>query len=157
MSAEVGPAEGPDPSDLPRVCWGFAESSPEPLIAVDGPVHVIRYANPAFARLAGRDQSGLVGRPFAVAVPAGPGNGCLPLLNRVYRTGTAGELGEQQHRRPALTYWSYSAWPVVGAGGRTGGIVVRVTDAVTFPARAEAIVTRSAMTRSTAARRNSPA
>jgi PAS domain-containing protein len=99
MSTEAVSAAGPDPFDLPRLCRYFSERSPQPMAAVGGPAHVVRYLNPAFARLAGKSSDELIGRPFAEAVPEGAGNGCLALLDRVFRTGMPGSLSEQEHRQ----------------------------------------------------------
>src|SRR5687768_2912124 len=84
--------------DLPRLCWYLSERSPQPVVAVGGPTHVVRYFNPAFARLAGKTPDELIGRPFAAAVPEGDANGCLALLDRVFRTGIPEDLAEQEHR-----------------------------------------------------------
>ena len=80
---------------IPRLCRYLSERSPQPTVAVDGATHVVSYVNPAFLQLVGRDVNDLVGRPFADAVPEGVENGCLALLDRVYRTGIAENLAEQ--------------------------------------------------------------
>ena len=71
---------------IPRLCRYLSDRSPQPMVAVEGPGHVVSYHNPAFAGLVGRAANELIGRPFAEAVPEGEGNGCLALLDRVYRT-----------------------------------------------------------------------
>jgi len=141
MSPEAVPA-GADPFDLPRLCRYFSERSPQPMVAVGGPAHVVRYLNPAFARLSGRAADQLVGRPFAEAVPEPAGNGCLGLLDRVFRTGAPETLAEQEHRRAPPGYWSYAMWAIPGADGHPVGVMVQVTDATevaTFRARAAAM------------------
>ena len=80
---------------VPRLCRYLSERSPQPMVAVDGATHVVSYVNPAFVQLVGRDVNYLVGRPFADAVPEGVENGCLALLDRVFRTGIAENLAEQ--------------------------------------------------------------
>src|SRR5947199_3433234 len=142
MSAERGPAaEGHSP-DVMRLCRYLSDQSPQPTVAVEGAGHVVSYLNPAFARLVGKAANELIGRPFAEAVPEGEGNGCPALLDRVYRTGAHEVLAEQEHRQPRPAYWSYSAWAILGADGRTAGVMIQVTDATevaTFRARAAAM------------------
>jgi PAS domain S-box-containing protein len=100
------------------------------MVAVEGTTHIVRHLNTAFARLVGKEREELLGRPFAEAVPEGEGNGCLPLLDRVYRTGTPEILVEQEHRHttPAV-YWSYSVWAILGTDARPVGVIIQVTDA----------------------------
>ncbi|MCE9531940.1 MAG: PAS domain-containing protein, partial [Planctomycetes bacterium] len=80
MTPKAVPA---DPFDLSRLCRYFSERSPQPMVAVEGPTHIVRYLNPAFARLAEKDSDKLIGLPFAEALPAKIGNQCLVLLDRV--------------------------------------------------------------------------
>lgn len=87
MGAELEPDDAEQTPPIPRLCRYLSERSPQPMVAVEGMTHVVSYLNPAFARLVGREQKDLVGRPFAEAVPEGDGNGCLVLLDRVFRTG----------------------------------------------------------------------
>jgi diguanylate cyclase (GGDEF)-like protein len=129
MGAEGMAVEGASPFDLPRLCRYFSERSPQPLVAVEGATHAVRYCNPAFARLAGRSSDELIGRAFAVAVPEGVGNGCLATLDRVFRTGRPESLAEQEHRQSPPAQWSYAAWAILGADGRPAGVMVQVTDA----------------------------
>jgi len=100
------------------------------MVAVEGATHIVRHVNAAFARLAGKDATELVGRPFAEAVPEGEENRCLSLLDRVYRTGTPEVLVEQEHRHTTPpVYWSYSVWAILGAEMRPIGVMIQVTDA----------------------------
>jgi len=115
--------------DFPSLDCYFSERSPLPLVAVAGATHVIRYLNPAFARLVGSEKEDLVGRPFSEAVPEEDRNGCLALLGRVFRTGIPEDLPEQEHRHTQPAFWSYSAWAILGADERPAGVMVQVTDA----------------------------
>jgi PAS domain S-box-containing protein len=113
-----------------RLCRYLSERSPQPMVAVEGTTHVVIYLNPAFARLVGREGKDLIGRPFAQAVPEGDGNGCLALLDRVFRTGNPENLPEQEHRQaqPRPVYWSYAVWAILGEDGRPAGVMIQVTD-----------------------------
>ncbi|QEL16829.1 sensor domain-containing diguanylate cyclase [Limnoglobus roseus] len=118
-----------DPFVPALLCRYFSEQSPQPALAVGGPTHVIRYANPSFSRLVGRPAAELIGRPFAEAVPEGVGNGCMMTLDHVFQTGLAESLAEQEHRQASPAHWSYMAWAIFGADGRPAGVLVQVTDA----------------------------
>ena len=130
---------------IPRLCRYLSERSPQPMVAVEGTTYIIDYLNPAFARLVGRERKDLVGRPFAEAVPEGAENGCIALLDRVFRAGTHENLAEQEHRQtqPRPVYWSYALWAILGEGGRPAGVMIQVTDS-----------TETALSRSQAAAMN---
>jgi len=115
--------------NLVRLCRYFSELSPQPMVAVEGTTHIVRHLNAAFARLVGKKATELLGRSFAEAVPEGDENGCLPLLDRVYRTGTPEILVEQEHGHTPPVYWSYSVWAILGADERPVGVIIQVTDA----------------------------
>jgi PAS domain S-box-containing protein len=131
MAAELEVDEGEHVPPFPRLCRYLSERSPQPMVAVDGTTHVVTYANPAFAKLVGREVKDLLSRPFAEAVPEGVENGCLALLDRVFRTGAPENLAEQEHRQsqPRPIYWSYAMWPILGPDGRPMGVMIQVTDA----------------------------
>ena len=129
MQDESGVTAGEKVFELPRLCRYFSELSPQPMVAVEGTMHVIRHANEAFARLFGKPRGELMGCPFNEAVPEGADNGCLALLDRVYRTGTPENLAEQHHT--SLTppaYWSYAVWAILGSDDRPAGVMIQVTD-----------------------------
>jgi PAS domain S-box-containing protein len=128
MSDQPVPATREDPFDTPRLGHYSLERSPQPIVAVEGATHVVRYLNPAFARLVGQETEELVGRSFAEAVPEGADNGCLVLFDRVFRTGIPENLAEQEHRHTSPAYWSYLAWAILGEDGRPAGVMIQVTD-----------------------------
>src|SRR5580698_1884944 len=118
MSSEHEIAGEVQKPDFPRLCRYLSERSPLPMLVVEGTTYIIEYLNPAFATLVGREGKDLVGHQFAEAVPEEAGNGCLALLDRVFRTGTHEKLAEQEHRQtgPLPVYWSYSMWAILGTG-----------------------------------------
>ncbi len=129
MREEPGSITGEQAFDLVRLCRYFSELSPQPMVAVEGETHIVRHLNAAFSHLVGKEATELLGRPFAEAVPEGEENGCLPLLDRVYRTGTPEILVEQEHchTTPAV-YWSYSVWAILGTDERPVGVIIQVSD-----------------------------
>ncbi len=131
MSAERDAIAADHAPDIQRLCRYMSERSPQPMVAVDGATHVVSYLNPAFARLVGRERKDLIGRPFAEAVPEGDENGCLTLLDRVFRTGRPENLAEQEHRQSQSrpVYWSYAVWAILGPDERPAGVMIQVTDA----------------------------
>ncbi len=103
-----------------------AEHSPLPTAALEGATHIIRYANPAFCGLVARQTEELVGIPFADAVPEG--EGCLPHLDLVYRTGEAETCVTQVRSAPHPLYWSSTVWAVPDASSRPEAVMIQVAD-----------------------------
>jgi signal transduction histidine kinase len=99
------------------------------MLAVTGDQHIVRYANPAACRLAGHPKDQVIGTPFAEIVP---GDACLPILDRVYRTGEAETHTELEHGDTQAAYWSYAMWPLLGADERPMGIMIQVTETARF-------------------------
>ena len=118
-----------DPFHLLSLSRYFSERSPLPTVALEGPTHIVRYFNPAFATLAKKTFDELVGHPFDEAVPEGDGNDCLAALHRVFRTGRPEFLTEQKHRQTPTAYWSYAMWAILGVGSTPIGVMIQVTDA----------------------------
>src|SRR4051812_23543210 len=114
MGAELELDAIEKPPPIPRLSRYFSELSPLPMVAVVGATHIIRYFNPAFAHLVGGEVNDLIGRPFSETVPEGTGNEWLALLDRVFNTGVAECLAEQEHTHTSPAYWSYAAWAILG-------------------------------------------
>jgi len=123
------PTAGGHAFDLVRLCRDFSERSPLPKLAVEGGTHVVRYVNPAFCRLAGKERAELIGRPLPEVVPEGEANGAGAMIDRVHRTGAPENLVEQEHRHASPVYWSYAMWPILGADGCPAGVMIQVVDA----------------------------
>ncbi len=123
------------PQDLPQITEYFAERSPQPLVAVEGSAHTIRYANAAFCRLAGTTGASLIGRAFETVVPEVTGDLRAAMFARVLATGTSEELFEQPRASIGPTglaldsSWSYLTWSILGATGKPVGLMIQVTDA----------------------------
>lgn len=115
--------------DIKRLCHYFSEVSPQPMIAVEGDTHIVRYLNSAFSKLVGLSQDELIGRCFSEAIPEGQANGCHALLNRVFATGTSEVLAEQEHSQTPPIYWTYAVWPILGTDKKPVGVIIQVTDA----------------------------
>src|SRR4051794_17266229 len=120
MAAELDANDGEHDPPFPRLCRYLSERSPQPTVAVEGTTFIVSYVNPAFAQLVGKEAKDLLGRQFAEAVPEGADNGCLTLLDRVFRSGVPENLPEQEHRQSQAqpVYWSYAMWPILGANER---------------------------------------
>ncbi len=130
MSANLELEAGKHTPMIRRLCRSLSEFSPQPMVAVEGSTHVVIYLNTAFAQLVGRERKDLVGRPFAEAVPEGEANGCLTLLDRVFRTGVPEILPEQEHCHASTgpAFWTYSVWAILGEDDRPAGVMIQVTD-----------------------------
>ena len=128
MSDATGAAVGGPEFELPQLCRYFSELSPQPMVAVEGTTHIVRHVNEAFARLVGKKRTELIGHPFAEAVPERANNGCVALLDRVYRTGTPENLVEQQHVQSPPAYWTYVVWAILGLDDQPAGVIIQVTD-----------------------------
>lgn len=125
----MNPAPSPPPVPVRQPSYALMDCSPAPMAELEGEGHAIRYANPAFCRLAGKSQEALAGRPFAQTVPEG--DVCLPALDRVYRTGDAEIHKEPEQPGPHL-YRSYLLWPVMGEEKQPAGVVIQVTETAKF-------------------------
>lgn len=117
-------------SELLHICRSVTEDSPLAMVFVEGSDHLVRYANPAFCRLAHIEREALMGRPFAEAIPEGTQNDAIRLLDRVYQTREAENIAEQEHAHSGLlpVYWSYAVWPTSFSERQADGIMIQVTD-----------------------------
>jgi hypothetical protein len=102
-------------SDLPSLCHPIFEGWPLPIATVAGTKHIVSYVNPAFCRLAGKNKNQLIGNTFAAIAPE---DGCLALLDRVYRTGEAQAYTKPEYSEAQRAYWAYAMWPVLSADER---------------------------------------
>jgi signal transduction histidine kinase len=116
--------------DMSALCRPAAETSPMPMVGVEGPSHTVCYVNPAFCLLTGKASEELIGNALPTAMPAG--SECLSLLGRVHQTGKAEIHTGQEHPAAHPFYWSYVMWPVLATDGRRVGIMIQVTETTPF-------------------------
>lgn len=63
------------------------EQAPVALFVLHGPTHLTQVVNPAMSEMLGQPVSGLLGKPFAEAIPGIAAQGYPELLAQVWRTG----------------------------------------------------------------------
>ena len=116
--------------DVAEVCHSTTEASPLALIALEGLTHIVQYVNQAFCQLADTKREDLIGKPFVLAVPEARENGCLELIDRVYRNGGWDSIADQEHRHATSKpiYWSYSTWAILSKSERPVGVMLQVSD-----------------------------
>ncbi len=113
------------------------ERSPMPIVEVQGNAHIVSYVNPVFCRLVGKTSLELIGNTFAEIVPGG--NECVPILDRVYRTGGAITHAREDDSAPNPACWLYAMWPTLDGDHHPVGVIIQVTKAVNFRHNATAI------------------
>lgn len=101
------------------------DHSPWAVTASSGEAHLLRYANPAFCRLIGKERDEVIGRPFDGL--AGQTDEFLALIDRVYETGAAASFTAEDQAGAYPLFFSYTLWPVI-ADGRTAGVMIQVNE-----------------------------
>jgi signal transduction histidine kinase/ActR/RegA family two-component response regulator len=117
-------------TNLLEICQFLMESAPVPMAELEGPLHIIRYANPAFCRMLGTDRKALTGKPFAETTQQG--DRCLAVLDRVFRTAETVSYTESEQDESHPPYWSYSIWPILSPKQRPVGVMMQVTETTSF-------------------------
>jgi two-component sensor histidine kinase len=113
------------------------EHAPLAIATVDGATHVVRYANLAFCQLIGKAENEIIDRPFGEILPEKKGE-CLPMLDRIYRTGKVESHTEQEHSGPRPVCWSFTMWPVT-ADERIVAVMIQVIETAPLYERTIAI------------------
>lgn len=116
-----------NPTELSEFCQSLMERAPGPMAALEGAGHIVRFVNPAFCRLVGKDRATLIGKVFADIVRHEDRR--LSVLDRVYRTGEWESHTESDHPESHPPYWSYSVWPILDADQQPAGVMMHVTEA----------------------------
>ncbi|MDQ3414066.1 MAG: PAS domain S-box protein, partial [Verrucomicrobiota bacterium] len=106
------------------------ERAPLPIVEVQGSAHMVSHVNSAFCRLLGKSRTDLVGKSFADIVHGG--NQCMPILDRVYQTGEAATLAQEDESDPASTVWLYAMWPALDANEQPVGVIIQLAKAADF-------------------------
>jgi signal transduction histidine kinase len=109
----------------------LVERSPLPMVATDGPAHIVRYVNPAFCELIGQAAEAIVGSPLAARAHDIPQVQDEALLDLVFATGTpqlALDLAGVCGTANAL-HLPFAVWPILGDDDRPIGLLLQVTAA----------------------------
>jgi len=101
------------------------EHAPLPMATVEGATHVVRFVNPAFCRLMGKSAEQLVGVPLSELLPSK--DQCIPLIERVFRSGKPINHTEKDPSKPNPVFWSYTMWPLM-TDERLVGVMIQVTE-----------------------------
>ena len=125
MSVASAPVPSGQPADLSTLCAAITEHAPLAMATVQGPTHIVRYANTAFCRLMDRSIELLVGESLDELLPKN--DECVALLDRVFRTGKSASFTEQEPAKPHPVFWSYTIWPVFAEEGLMG-VMIQVTE-----------------------------
>ena len=110
------------PSELPS---GYFDRSPFPMVTVEGATHIVRYVNPAFCRLTHKAPEELSGTSLCTLLP--DLDGCLALLDRIYRTGQSESYAKLNASGPGAVIACYAMWPVM-ANGHVAAIAIQVVE-----------------------------
>ncbi|MGF7180527.1 PAS domain-containing protein [Tunturiibacter psychrotolerans] len=108
-----------------------------PMAIMDGAKQIVCYVNSALCYLAGKSREEMVGKSIAELLPEG--DGCLVLLDRVYRTGKTESHTEPEGAASHPFYWSYEIWPVQTGDTHPTGVILQVTETAPFHHRAAAM------------------
>ena len=128
MNANTKTASDEQLPEFSSLCRYMSERAPQPMVAVEGLTHIVRYINPAFCALVGKTKSELLDMPFAKAVPEVAQNDCLDILCRVFRTGESEILVEQAHGSKEGCFWSYAFWAILNLDEQPIGVMIQITD-----------------------------
>lgn len=115
----------------------LVERLPSAVAYLDGPDHVVRVANAAFRRLAGRRE--IVGLPLRQALPPPAGREWhLDVLEQVRRTGHRTEVPAVEMRiragadRTETKYLDVVVDPVRGEAGTVTGVLLQASDVTSY-------------------------
>jgi PAS domain S-box-containing protein len=118
--------EKPPSAAAPNALPGFSlEYAPLPMATVEGATLVVRYVNPAFCHLLGKSTEQLVGRPLSELLPNK--DKCIPLIERVFRSGKPINHTEKDPSRTDPVFWSYTMWPLITDEALVG-VMIQVTE-----------------------------
>jgi signal transduction histidine kinase len=122
---KIDPASGLQSRSAPII-----EGAPMPIVEVQGGGHLVSYVNSAFCRLIGKTREELIGMAFSGIVHGG--DQCVPILDRVYRSGEAATHVLEDDSDPTPAYWLYAMWPALDANERPVGVIIQLAKAANF-------------------------
>jgi two-component sensor histidine kinase len=120
-------------SELSSQCF---DHSPLPMITVEGATHIVRYANPAFCRLAGRTSDELVGSPFCAMLPET--DECMAVLDRIARTAQPESYIKLSADDTDPVLSCYAMWPLM-ANEQVVGVAIQVIETAPLQERTMAM------------------
>lgn len=106
------------------------ECAPLPMVEVEGPRHVVCFANKAFCRLLQCSREDVVGKPFETLVHNG--DKCAHLLDQVYETGECESHVEEDNSASSPAYWLYAMWPSRADSEERERAVIQLTRTTQF-------------------------
>ena len=106
------------------------ERAPLPIVEVQGSSHVISSVNQSFCKLIQKTKAELLGVPFCDVVPGA--EGCLPVLDAVYKTGTGLTHAHEDTSGAEPSQWLYAMWPALDGSARPVGVIIQLTKASTL-------------------------
>ncbi len=115
----------PTSRPLPPGQWACLDHAPLPMATVEGTAHTVCYVNPAFCRLVDRTSDELVGKPLNGVLAEL--DKCLPMLDRIYLTGTPESHIARGHFGLRADFLSYTMWPLRVDEHRVG-IMIQVIE-----------------------------
>ncbi len=98
------------------------ERAPLPIVEMQGSAHMVSHVNSAFCRLLGKSREELIGKSFAEIVHGG--DKCVPILDRVYQTGEAATLAQEDDSDSAS--WLYAMWPALDANEQPEAVIIQL-------------------------------
>ena len=107
-----------------------------PFAVLAGPRMILFYANNAFCALIGKSNEKILGQPFSKLMPED--DGCLLLLDQVFRNGKCETHTIHVHSEPHPSFWTYEIWPIwteTEANGIPFGLVFQVTETASLHER----------------------
>lgn len=125
MNPEPTPEKRKPAPELETHAAPVIDRSPLPMVEVEGPDHLLCFVNPAFCRLLNKERAELVGKSFAEIVRNGAK--CVPLLDRVYRTGEFETHVEPDGTESTPAYWLYAMWPALDEKKCPARVVIQMT------------------------------
>lgn len=107
------------------------ERAPLPMVEVEGAEHHVCFVNDAFCSLLQQDRDELIGRRFSEIVFNG--ENCVPLLDRVYKTGEFETHAEPDGSKLDPVYWLFAMWPTLDVNEQPIRVVIQLTRSARLP------------------------